>query len=120
MSPQRLSQGSFREMYWTLAQLIAHHTSGGCNLLPGDLLASGTISGRTPGSQGCLLELTWVPPPPGGAGRPRRPIDLPTGEQRLFLEDDDEVILSASCSREGYRTISLGECRGTIAPAREG
>ncbi len=115
MPPIRISRGSFRDMYWTLAQLVAHHSSGGCNLEPGDLLASGTISGPTPDSRGCLLELTWDPPPP--AGKPRRPIELPTGEKRLFLEDGDEVILRGFCQRAGFRGIGLGECRGVIAPA---
>lgn len=104
-----LSRGSFREMYWTVAQLIAHHASNGCNLRPADLLASGTISGRTKDSRGCLLELTW---------RGAEAIELPTGETRKFLEDGDEVIFTGYCEKEGYPRIGLGECRGEVLPAR--
>ncbi len=110
LPPIRLSRGSFDGMYWTFAQLIAHHTSGGCNLQPGDLLASGTVSGTTPDSRGCMLELSW-----DGPGKPRKPIELPTGEKRTFLEDGDEVIMRGWCEREGYRKIGFGECRGSIA-----
>jgi fumarylacetoacetase len=106
--PVRLSRGNFRDMYWTVAQLIAHHTSNGCNLLPGDLLASGTISGTTKDSRGSLLELAW---------RGTEPIELPTGENRKFLEDGDEVILRAYCEREGHARIGFGECRGVVLPA---
>jgi fumarylacetoacetase len=95
-------------MYWTFAQMLAHHTSNGCNLRPGDLLASGTVSGPTEDSRGCLLELTG-----GGAN----PIVLPTGEQRRFLEDGDEVVIRGWCAREGYRRIGFGECRGIVKPA---
>lgn len=110
IAPLRLSRGSFREMYWTIAQLVAHHTSNGCNLRPGDLLASGTVSGPAREARGCLLELTW---------RGEEPISLPTGEQRRFLEDGDEVILRGWCERPGFRRIGLGECRGMILPALE-
>jgi fumarylacetoacetase len=79
---------------------------------PGDLLASGTVSGTAPDSRGCMLELTW-----DGAGKPRKPIELPTGEKRVFLEDGDEVIMTGYCRREGFRRIGLGECRGIVAPA---
>jgi len=103
--PVRLSRGNFRDMYWTVAQLIAHHTSNGCNLQPGDLLASGTISGPAKESRGCLLELTW---------RGTEPLQLPTGETRKFLEDGDEVILRAYCERAGYARIGFGECRGVV------
>ncbi len=102
--PQRVSRGTFREMYWTFAQMLAHHTSNGCNLQPGDLLASGTISGTTKDSRGCLLELTW---------RGTEPLELSSGEQRKFLEDGDEVIMRAWCERDGLR-VGFGECRGTI------
>ena len=88
--------------------MIAHHASNGCNLLPGDLLASGTVSGVAQDSAGCLLELTS-----GGA----EPIPLPNGERRSALEDGDEVILRGLCRREGFPLVSLGECRGTILPA---
>ncbi len=107
--PVRLSRGNFRDMYWTVAQLIAHHTSNGCNLLPGDLLASGTISGTAKDSRGSLLELAW---------RGTEPVELPTGETRRFLEDGDEVILRAYCEREGHARIGFGECRGVVLPAR--
>jgi fumarylacetoacetase len=111
----RLSRGSFRHMYWTFAQMIAHHASGGCNLMPGDLLASGTISGPEPDSRGCLLELTWDGNDPAtGKPRPRKPIELPTGEKRTFLADGDTVTFRAFCQREGYRRIGFGECSGTI------
>ena len=93
-SPHRISCGNLRDMYWTFAQMLAHHTCNGCDLRPGDLLASGTVSGPTPSARGCLLEITR-----GGA----EPILLPGGEQRTFLEDGDEVthagVLSTSWSR---------------------
>ncbi|HEY7684218.1 MAG TPA: fumarylacetoacetase [Gemmatimonadales bacterium] len=108
-APLRVSRSDFRRMYWTLAQLVAHHTCGGCNLKPGDLLGSGTVSGPEPGERGCLLELTW---------RGRDPISLPTGETRSFLEDGDEVIMTGFCERPGSARIGLGECRGTILAAR--
>jgi fumarylacetoacetase len=116
---QRVSTGNFRHMYWTLAQMIAHHSSNGCNLQPGDLIASGTVSGPSRESRGCLLELTWD----GEARKPvpatqRTPIIFPTGEQRTFLQDGDEVILRGWCESPPYRRIGLGECRGTVAPAR--
>ncbi len=109
IEPLRLSRGSFREMYWTVAQLVAHHASNGCNLRPGDLLASGTISGRDKNSRGCLLELTWR-----GTDR----LELPTGEERAFLEDGDEVMMRAWCEKEGLSRIGFGECRGTVLPAK--
>ncbi|MGA7617308.1 MAG: fumarylacetoacetase [Thermoanaerobaculia bacterium] len=108
IAPLRLSRGSFRDMYWTVAQLLAHHTSNGCNLQPGDLLASGTVSGTTKDSRGSLLELAW---------KGTEPIELPTGEQRRFLEDGDEVIMRGWCEREGFRRIGFGECRGRVLPA---
>jgi fumarylacetoacetase len=103
--PLRLSRGNLRNLYWTLAQLLTHHASNGCNLQPGDLLASGTVSGPQPDERGCLLELTQ---------RGADPIRLPTGEIRKFLEDGDEVILRGYCRREGFPRIGFGECRGTI------
>jgi fumarylacetoacetase len=106
--PVRLSRGNFRDMYWTVAQLIAHHTSNGCNLMPGDLLASGTISGTTKDSRGSLLELAW---------RGTEPIELPGGETRRFLEDGDEVIMRAFCEREGHARIGFGEVRGVVRAA---
>jgi fumarylacetoacetase len=114
LSPVRLSRSrAFRDLYWTFAQMIAHHTSNGCRLETGDLLASGTVSGPGADERGCLLELTW-----DGSGKPRKPVELPTGERRLFLEDGDTVILRGFAERDGFRRIGLGECRGRILPAR--
>jgi fumarylacetoacetase len=104
-APVRLSRASFRDSYWTAAQLVAHHTSNGCNLRPGDLLGSGTISGATPDSFGSMMELTQ-----GG----KNPLALPGGESRAFLHDGDEVIERARCVRDGYATIGFGEANGTI------
>jgi fumarylacetoacetase len=105
--PFLVSTGSFESaLYWTPAQLVAHHTSNGCNLRPGDLLATGTISGPTPESRGCLLERTW---------RGTEPLTLPTGETRRFLEDGDEVSMRARCARIGFRPIGFGECRGIVS-----
>ena len=104
-APLRLSSSNVASLYWTPAQLIAHHTSGGCNLSPGDLLGTGTVSGKTRESRGCLLEITM-------RGRDR--IQLPGGESRAFLEDGDEVIFTASCQREGFARIGFGECRGVV------
>lgn len=108
-APHRLSSGNFSQMYWTLAQLLTHHASNGCNLQPGDLLGSGTVSGPTPDSRGCLLELT---------ARGTEPLRLPDGEERRFLEDGDEVILRGYAERPGARRIGLGECRGRVLPAQ--
>ncbi|MCB1055495.1 MAG: fumarylacetoacetate hydrolase family protein, partial [Acidobacteria bacterium] len=105
IGPFRLSHGRFRDLYWTPAQMIAHHTSNGCNLQAGDLLASGTVSGPEKGQRGCLLELTW---------RGAEPLELPGGEVRHFLDDGDEVILRGYCERDGYVRIGFGECRGRI------
>ncbi|MEA2489129.1 MAG: fumarylacetoacetase [Acidobacteriota bacterium] len=107
--PVRLSRGNFRDMYWTVGQMVAHHTSNGCNLTPGDLLASGTVSGPEKNQRGCLLELAW---------RGTEPVTLPTGETRRFLEDGDEVILRAFCEHEDHPRIGFGECRGVVLPAR--
>ncbi len=104
--PMRLSRGNLRALYWTVAQLLTHHASNGCNLLPGDLLASGTVSGPGEGARGCLLEITR-----NGLER----ISLPTGESRSFLEDGDEVIFRGYCERTGFVRIGLGECSGTIS-----
>lgn len=103
--PMVVSRGTARDLFWTPAQMLAHHTSNGCNLRPGDLLASGTISGATAGERGCLLERT---------ARGAEPLTLPTGESRRFLEDGDEVFLSAWCEREGFARIGFGECRGVV------
>jgi fumarylacetoacetase len=106
-SSVRLSRASFRDMYWTFAQMITHHTSNGCPLRAGDLIASGTISGPEKVNRGCLLELTW---------KGEEPLQLPNGETRIFLEDGDEVRLTAYCEREGFKRIGFGSCRGTILP----
>ena len=107
--PVRLSRGNLRNLYWTLAQLLTHHASNGCNLQPGDLLASGTVSGPSPDERGCLLELTQ---------RGADPIRLPTGEIRKFLEDGDEVILRGYCQRDGLPRIGFGECHGIVGQRR--
>jgi len=109
---------AFKDMYWTFAQMIAHHTSNGCNLLPGDLLASGTVSGPESTSRGCMLELTWDGSTPDGKPRPRKPITLPTGESRTFLADGDTVELVGWCEKPGFKRIGFGSCSGTIAAAR--
>jgi fumarylacetoacetase len=108
LAPIRLSRSNLQHLYWTPAQLLTHHASNGCNLRPGDLLASGTVSGPEKDQRACLLELTW---------RGTERLELPTGETRAFLEDGDEVILTARCERNGYATIGFGECRATVAGA---
>jgi fumarylacetoacetase len=108
MAPVVLGRSNFRDMYWTMAQMLTHHASNGCNLRPGDLLASGTVSGADKAARGCLLELT---------SRGQDPVTLPTGEQRKFVEDGDEIILQGFCERDGFRRIGLGSCGGTILPA---
>ncbi|HET6879464.1 MAG TPA: fumarylacetoacetase [Pirellulales bacterium] len=108
-NPQPVCRSNFRHLYWNIAQQIAHHTSNGCNLRTGDLLASGTISGPTPDSRGCLLELTS-----GG----REPLKLPGGEERRFLEDGDRVTIRGWCQGEGYR-VGFGEVTGKISPHRK-
>jgi fumarylacetoacetase len=108
IAPVRLSRAPFASMYWTVGQMLAHHASNGCNLGPGDLLASGTVSGDSADARGCLLELTW---------RGTKPLTLPSGEERKFLQDGDEVIMKGTLEAEGRPTIGFGECRGTILPA---
>lgn len=108
IAPVKLSASNLRDLYWSFTQMVAHHTSNGCNLRAGDLLASGTVSGPADGMSGCLLEMTR---------RGTVPIALPTGETRRFLEDGDEVTLMGTCRREGYPVIKLGECRGVVNPA---
>lgn len=103
--PVVLGRSNARDLYWTLAQMLAHHASNGCNLRPGDLLATGTVSGADKSALGCLLELTW---------RGKEPVSLPTGELRRFLEDGDEVTLRGFCEREGFRRIGLGICQGLV------
>lgn len=106
-APHVLSSSAASNMYWTIAQMIAHHTSNGCNLNPGDLLGSGTISAPDPTGFGSLLELSE-----GG----KSPVDLPNGEKRAFLEDGDEIILSARAEAEGFRSIGFGPCFGVVQP----
>jgi fumarylacetoacetase len=103
--PFRLSQAHGEVLYWTVAQMVAHHTSNGCNLQPGDLFGSGTLSGLEQGGAGCLLEMTR-----GG----RNPVALPNGETRRYLEDGDEVIFRARCQRDGHVPIGFGECQGRV------
>lgn len=108
ISPVLLSRSNTKDLYWTIGQMLAHHASGGCNLQTGDLMATGTVSGKEKSERGCLLELTW---------RGKEPLTLPTGEERRFLEDGDEVVMRGFCEREGFRRIGFGECRGIIIPA---
>jgi fumarylacetoacetase len=107
--PFTICRSNHRYLYWTPQQQLAHHTVTGCNINPGDLIASGTISGPDKGSYGSLLELTW---------RGTEPLRLPSGEERKFLQDGDTVIMTGWCQGEGYR-VGFGECRGEIRPARE-
>lgn len=111
LAPQRLTLSNSQSMYWTPAQLIAHHSVNGCQLVPGDLFGTGTLSGALPGQFGSLLEISQ-----GG----KHPITLSSGETRCFLEDGDEIILRARCSRPGFTSIGFGECRGQILPANSG
>jgi len=106
--PQRLSETSFRHAYWTIAQLVAHHTVNGCNLRPGDLFGSGTQSGPTPAEAGSLVELSK-----GGS----QPLPIGQDEQRTFLEDGDTVIFRGRCERPGTVSIGFGELRGRVLPA---
>jgi fumarylacetoacetase len=108
IAPQRLSHANFRDSWWTVAQMLTHHTVNGCNLNPGDLLGSGTQSGPRPEEAGSLLELTA-----GG----RQPLTLVSGETRTFLEDGDRVTLRGWCEREGFVRIGFGEAAGTVQPA---
>jgi hypothetical protein len=108
-SPIRLSRADAANgLYWTLVQMVAHHTSNGCGLRPGDLIGSGTVPGDTPDSRGSLLELTR---------RGSEPLRLPGGEERGFLQDGDTVIMTARCGRPGFASIGFGSCQGTIVAA---
>ncbi len=109
LPPQVVSRAETADMYWTVAQMLTHQTSNGCNLVAGDLLGSGTISGTAPGHGGCLMELTR-----GG----REPVALPLGEARRYLLDGDEVVLQARASAPGAVSIGFGVCSGVIGPAR--
>lgn len=105
--PAKLAQSNLRYAYWTLAQMLTHHTANGCNLQPGDLLGTGTQSGPAVEQSGSMLELTL-----GG----KQLIELPGGEKRAFIEDGDTVIMRAWCHKPGYPRIGLGECAGTVLP----
>jgi fumarylacetoacetase len=104
IKPMQLSQANLRDLYWTLAQMVTHHTSNGCNLRAADLLATGTISGPEEGSEGCLLEMKHR----------AEPLRLPTGEVRTFLDDGDEVTFRGYCKAPGLPRIGFGECTGRI------
>ncbi|QHW34827.1 fumarylacetoacetase [Paenibacillus rhizovicinus] len=107
VSAERISASNYRHLYWTIAQQVAHHTVGGCNLRPGDLLASGTISGEKQEARGCMLELTW---------RGTEPIRLNGGEERVWLADGDRLTLSGWCQGDGYR-VGFGVVTGLVLPA---
>jgi len=107
-APSRLSGTSFKHQYWTVAQMVTHHTMGGCNLSSGDLLGSGTISGPGDGEAGAMIELTY------GGGKP---VTLSSGEQRGFLQDGDAVILRGWCEKPGFARIGFGQSKGTVLPA---
>ncbi len=108
LAPARLSRTSFKHQYWTVAQMLTHHTVNGCNLQPGDVLGSGTISGPTATEAGAMMEL---------AQNGTAPVILATGEQRGFVEDGDTIILRGRCEKEGFASIGFGECRGEVLPA---
>ena len=105
----RLSRSNFRHAYWSVSQMVAHHTVNGCNLQPGDLLGSGTQSGPTLDEAGALIELSV-----GGS----RTLDLPSGETRTFLEDGDTVTFRGACEKPGAARVGFGEVSGTLLPAR--
>ena len=106
--PFLLSRSNLKDLYWTIGQMLTHHASNGCNLQVGDLMATGTMSGKEDSERGCLLEITK---------RGSEPVELPNGETRKFLEDYDEIIMKGFCEREGFRRIGFGECRGMVLPA---
>ncbi len=106
-SPATIARSNFRHMYWTMRQQLAHHTVNGCNMRPGDLLGSGTISGPTSDSYGSLMELTW---------RGTNPLTMPSGEKRTYLEDGDILALTGWCEGDGYR-VGFGEVTGKLLPA---
>ena len=109
LAPHPLTRANYRDAYWTVAQMITHQTSNGCNLQPGDLLGTGTMSGPEMANGGSLLEITN-----GG----REPITLPSGETRTFLQDGDAITMKAYCQRPGFARIGFGECRATMLPPR--
>ncbi len=105
--PHVLCRSNAKYLYWNICQQLAHHAVNGCNLRTGDLLASGTISGPTPDSYGSLLELAW---------KGTKPIELPNGEKRVFLQDGDRVTLTGWCQGAGYR-VGFGEATGGVLAA---
>lgn len=107
--PTTVSKSNFKFMYWTMKQQLTHHSISGCNMQPGDLLGSGTISGPTEDSYGSMLELCW---------KGTKPVALKGGDTRTFLKDGDEVIMKGHCQTEGHR-IGFGECRGIVLPAHQ-
>ncbi len=109
IEPHLLSRSNLKDLYWTIGQMLTHHASNGCNLQTGDLMATGTVSGKEDSERGCLLEMTK---------RGAEPVTLLSGESRKFLEDGDEIIMKGFCEREGFRKIGFGECRGRILPAK--
>ncbi len=108
VSPKRLSLSNFSDSYWTIAQMLTHHTVNGCNLQAGDLFGSGTMSGPGEGSQGALIEITK-----GGTA----PVRIGATEERTFLEDRDTVIMRGRCERKGYVRVGFGEVTGTVEAA---
>lgn len=108
-SPFRICRSNHKYLYWNVAQQLAHHTVNGCNVNPGDMMASGTISGPTPDSYGSMLELTW---------RGSKPLKFPNGETRKFLQDGDRVIMTGWCQGDGYR-VGFGEVSGAVLPAKK-
>jgi fumarylacetoacetase len=105
-APHIITRTNFQNLYWSIAQQLGHHTVNGCNLQSGDLLASGTISGPTEESRGCMLELTW---------RGTNPLKLPSGDTRKWLEDGDRLTITGWCQGDGYR-VGFGEVTGRILP----
>ena len=108
IEPHLLSRSNLKDLYWTIGQMLTHHASNGCNLQTGDLMATGTVSGKEDSERGCLLEITK---------RGAEPVELPSGETRKFLEDGDEIIMKGFCERTGFRRIGFGTCRGRVVPA---
>ena len=106
-APERVTSTSYRHAYWTLAQMVAHHSVNGCNLQPGDMLGTGTLSGPTLGEACALIELTA-----GG----KNPIALSNGERRSYLQDGDRVVLRAWCEKPGAARIGFGQCAATVLP----
>ncbi len=110
LAPTRFTHTNYRRMYWSIDQMVAHHTSNGCDLVPGDVLGTGTMSGPSREEAACLVERTLFG---------RDPVRLASGEMRGFVEDGDEVIFSGTAIAKGYRSIGFGECRGTVTPAEK-